>query len=240
MRQSIRWTLVSLIALLVAGTAEAQTPTTSFGDPGHFAISGERMFGYVHTTQTQSVTGAGDTTTTTNTVSLLGSPISAAVSIYTYPRVAFDAFVAPGVSLGAAVTYFHVSESLSQAGSTTSGDASLSGLLLAPRIGFAPRLSPVVSLWLRAGITYADISTDSTFNGTNQGNVSSHVFAATIEAPLAVTLVPRVLLLIGPTADIGLSGTRKSTPPAIVGASSTSQDIKETDIGFQVGLAIFL
>ena len=240
MRRGARWTLVSLLTIL-SGRAVAQTEADepSFGDKGHIAISVERLFGYVHASQktSQPASTGGDSTTTDSVFSVLGSPITAATSIYTFPRVAFDLFVAPGLSIGASISYFHVSESLGQlAMTTTNGSASLSGIVAAPRIGYAARLSPTVWLWPRAGITYVNASND-TF-GTDTGTVSVSLFAATIEAPLTVAVVPRALILVGPTADIGLSGTRKSSSSAA--GPAPNRDIKETDFGVQAGVLLFL
>jgi hypothetical protein len=239
MRRRARWALVGLIALL-AWPAEAQTTDPSFGDTGHVALSGERLFGFSHAIQTRSVPGASDSKTTSNTVSLLGSPVTAIFNIYTFPRVAFDAFVAPGVSVGASASYFHASESLGPlGGSPGSNDVTLSGFVLAPRIGFAVPLNPLVSIWPRAGITYVYVSNDTTFNGVGQGSTTTNFFAATIEVPVTVTIVPRALFLIGPTVDIGLSGGAKSAP-ATPGAATVSVDEKDTEFGLQAGFLIFL
>src|SRR5262245_50485308 len=108
--------LICLGALIVAqGTAWAQERAPAFGERGHFAVSTERLFGYSHVSQT---TAANDnmpfeSTMTTNNISLLNSPFSSAVSFLNFPRLAFDVFAAPGLSLGASLGYFHTSQSAS-------------------------------------------------------------------------------------------------------------------------------
>src|SRR4051812_38410208 len=59
--------------------AQAEPAEAGFGDKGHFALSTERLFGYVHASQ-QDV----GSTTTFNSISLLGSPISTFASVYTF------------------------------------------------------------------------------------------------------------------------------------------------------------
>jgi hypothetical protein len=212
-----------VVGLLAAGGrawAQAEPPEAGFSDKGHFALSAERMFGYVHTSEDD-----GGTKTTFNSISLLGSPIANIASIYTFPRVGFDGFVAPSVSLGGSLTYFHLS-------SSGSGSGTVSGFLVAPRVGFAGRLAPTVWIWPRAGVTYVNFSTSPT-----GGSQSSHLFAATVEVPVVVALAPQALLLIGPTLDLGLSGSTTISGSAL-GGTDLTRDIKETDIGFQVGFAL--
>jgi hypothetical protein len=225
-----RWLAVAAIVVGISATAprahaQAEPPEAGFGDKGHFAIAAERMFGYVHVSQDQ--TNVGTTTTrTSNSISLLGSPISNAASVYTYPRVGFDAFIAPSISLGGSLTYFH----LSQSGNGNSNTAS--GFLVAPRLGFAARLGQSAWLWPRAGITYVSLSVD-VGAGTSE---TVSLFAATVEAPVVVMLAPQAILLIGPTVDLGLSGSTKLNGGTL--GTGTNSDQKETDIGVQAGFAL--
>jgi hypothetical protein len=215
-----------IVAAMLAGIgsrawAQAEPPEAGFGDKGHLVLGAERMFGYVHTSEQDM------TTTTFNSISLLGSPISNIVSVFTFPRVGFDGFIAPSISLGGSATYFHLS-------STNTGSGSISGFLLAPRLGFAGRLGPTVWIWPRAGITYVNVSTDGS-GGTSQ---SSYLLAATVELPVVVELAPRALLMIGPTLDLGVSGST-TLNSLVVGGGNNTRDIKETDIGLQIGFALY-
>ena len=87
----------------------------------------------------------------------------------------------------------------------------------------------------RAGITYVNLSTDS---GSGTSSQSSYLLAATVELPVVVALAPRALLLIGPTLDLGVSGSSTVNGLA-VGLGNTSRDIKETDIGLQASFALY-
>jgi len=225
--------LLSLVlAQSVRAQAQEEPADAVFGVKGHLVIGGERMFGYGHTRQDETSDGS-TRTTTLNTVSFLGaalstSSLSSSLSAYTFPRVGVDAFVAPSISLGGSVTYFRVSSS---AGGI---DETQSGVLVAPRAGFAVRLAPAIWLWPRAGITYVHVWTD--FGGSIQpSSGSASLFAATVEVPVVLALAPHALALIGPTVDVGLSGSSKVTD----GGSTFNYDLKETDIGLQASFMFY-
>jgi len=193
----------------LAGRASAQD--ASFGDKGHLALSAERLFGYVHT-ESKASTTAASASRSVDSVTVLANPIAGATG-YGWPRIGIDGFVARGVSIGGSFGYFHYSPD---------GSTSVSGFVLAPRLGYAAMVGPRVAIWPRLGFTYEQISQSSTQN----------VFALTVEAPFTILVVPRAAFLIGPTADIGLGG----------GSSVSGTDISEkiTDFGLQAGLLLFL
>ena len=216
------------LALAASARAQAQAdaPDAGFGDKGHLAIAGERMFGYVHVSQTQMIADA-QSTQTFSSISLLGSPVNNLAGVYTFPRIAFDGFIAPSISIGGSATYFRFS---APSTNTPNGE---SGFLVAPRIGYTLRLAPTVWVWPRAGITYVRLSAD--FGSGLSG--SSSVFAATVEAPLVLALAPRAFVLIGPTVDLGLSGSRQTDSNS--GTNNSIIDaVRETDIGLQAGLML--
>jgi hypothetical protein len=231
--------LICLGALIAAqSTAWAEQAAPAFGDRGRVALSVERLFGYTHAAQTTpaDMNTAFETTTTTNSISLLGSPFAGVVSLFSFSRLGIDVFAARGLSLGASVGYSHLSQSASlrpMPVGVTLGEASLNGVLAAPRIGYALRANDVVSIWPRAGITFVYLTTDTSV-GTS---TSLHLLDLTLEAWVSLALAPRVHVLIGPTFDIGLEGhtTRKARA-----VPDMSNDIKETDIGVQTGLLILL
>jgi hypothetical protein len=204
-----------LVSVTLAATpASAQTPA-SFGGKGSLVLSAERLFGYDYSTNSGFLTGNQSSSTTT--FSLVTSPFGVVTSNFGFARLAFDGFVTDTLSLGGAVSYF--SSSVTQGGRTTD----LSGVLVAPRIGFAVGFSRVVSLWGRGGISYLSVETTAT---------KTSLFALTLEAPLVFSLSEHFALTLGPTLDVGLSGTRTTT----VGPVSTSTDVKGNDFGVQFGM----
>jgi hypothetical protein len=201
---------ITLLLLTLAGKAGAQEP--AFGDKGHVAMSVERLFGFVHTSETRSAVGGGSNTQSQDTFTLLTNPVAVA-SGYAWPRVGFDVFITSRVSVGAAAGYFNVSPP----------NGSLSGFVFAPRVGYAGYLGPRIAIWPRGGFTFEQVSNDST---------KRTAFALTLEAPLAVLISPRIAILIGPTLDLPLSGTLTVT--------NVSTDDKFTEFGLQAGLLVFL
>jgi hypothetical protein len=183
----------------------------AFGDAGHVAVSAERLFGFVHTELSEN-----GTSVSANTINLLSAPTALVGTGYSWPRIGFDVFVAPSVSMGIAASYFNISQG--------TGSGSISGFQLAPRFGYAANVAPKLSIWPRGGITYEHVTND---NGAGTTATQSF-FALTLEAPFAILVVPRAAFLIGPTLDIGLSGT------------TSGVDQKFTDFGIQAGLLLFI
>lgn len=212
-------------------------------------VSVERLFGYLHVAQTQdnSMGGLTDkTTTTTNSFSFLGGSLNTIAGAFTFPRVGFDVFVTPGLSVGASATYFHLSNN----NDTDQGQppdnvatTTISGYVLAPRVGYAVRVGLKAWVWLRAGITYASLSS-STSNGlaanpaTATASSSTSLTAITIEAPIAIGVGSHAVVLIGPTVDVGVSGTAKRGSSAGDLQIDTSSPAKESDVGLQAGVAL--
>ena len=212
MKRALLWSVLLMLSFSVR-RAWAEDGDVSFGQSGHVAISAERLFGFVHTDESENGASAS-----ANTINLLSAPTALIGSGYTWPRIGFDFFVSQSVSLGVAASYFNLSP---EAGS-------LSGFQLAPRVGYSARVGEKVAIWPRGGITYEYVSTSS--GGGSSGTQS--LVALTLEAPFAILVVPRAAFLIGPTVDIGLTGTASS--------GGTNTDQKFTDFGLQCGLLVFI
>ncbi len=103
--------------------------------------------------------------------------------------------------------------------------------MLAPRLGFAVRVAPSVWIWPRAGVTYVRLSSRI---GSDGPAGTTDLFAATVEAPVAIALGPKAFAMIGPTVDIGLSGSNTSNS-----IPNPSLGIKETDVGLQAGFVLY-
>lgn len=213
---------LSFTFVLVSTADKAVAQEKTFGQRGQLVLSAERLTGFVHTRMTTSVGGQSMSDSAT-TLTLLGNPLGLVASGYAWPRIALDGFVAENVSLGAAVTFFHVSP---EEGSST-------GVVLAPRVGYSARLSPRVAIWPRLGFTYARVSSS---NDTVNLSSKQSLFALTVEAPIVISVVPQGAITVGPTLDLGLGGSRSQT---VGGGGETSIDQKFTDFGIQAGLLLF-
>jgi hypothetical protein len=207
----------------------------TLGDPGHWAISLERVFGFDYARETLSIGGVDMQTNSGTSFSLFSSPLSAMFSAFSFPRAGFDVFVAPGLSLGTSVGVFYAKETVAPTG-VTATDESVKGILLTPRIGYVLHLAPWVSFWPRGGISIIYASTDvSNGGGASQTN-TAHLIAGTIEAPFVFTIAPRVAFTFGPTFDMTFSG---GTTTSGYGASATV-DERVLEIGAQAGLVVTL
>lgn len=228
--------LAAGIGALSCPTAKAQEPD-QFARANQFALSAERVFGFVHSSNTQEP--AADTTDTTSytNINLLTNPMGGFFTGYSVARIGFDFFVIDGLSIGAALGYFSASQSneTEVMGTTSESDGpTFSGFLVAPRIGYAYMFNPTVGIWPRGGITYAhrNISDPDSDNENSQNRL-----AVTLELPLVISPVPHVGFLLGPTLDLGVSGSdnNENTPPI----PDAEVDAKTTDIGVQTGVLVY-
>jgi len=246
MKRFLVWCALALV-IGFGARAGAQTPedpagaptsgvaaAPTVGDPGHWAISLERAFGFDYVKETQSMAGVDQQTRSSTSFSLFSNPLSPLLSAFSFPRAGFDLFVAPGLSLGTSLGVFHGSQSATPTGGTETSQ-SFTGVVVTPRIGYVAHLAPSISFWPRAGISIIYASTSTSSGGTDTSQ-SSHLIAGTVEAPFVFTIAPRVAFTFGPTFDISFSGGSSAT---LYGMSVTVDD-KVLEIGAQAGLVITL
>jgi len=217
-----------------AATA-APAAAAAFGEAWHYAISLERAVGYDHVSLTQGSYGKDSGTvngksTTASNFSLFGAPNTGALAAFSFPRVAFDLFVPPHFSVGIGLGALYGSSSVTESGLGTTTH-SFTGLLAAPRVGYALNLATAITLWARGGISvvYSKVET-----GGALGPTSSRLVAATIELPVVFTVLPRLALTAGPTLDITFSGHGGGSGPY------QSYDEHVTELGIQGGVLIHL
>ena len=113
---------------------------------GTLVLSFDRLSGFSHVNYLHE-DGQEDYVVDRAYFSLLGARPSSGnggetVAVHTSPRIAFDAFVMGGLSLGVTGLFWS-----GLSGGPTS-------ILIGPRIGYAVLLSDVVGVWPRAGISY--------------------------------------------------------------------------------------
>lgn len=222
---------LAALFFLAAPDANAQD---RFGKGGQFVLSAERLFGVVVTSSKEEEAGIEETTSYT-VISLFSSPFNTFFTNYSFARMGADYLVADSISIGGALAYFTASGTVEQEGQPDQDTATTSGFLLAPRIGFAHMFQGAVGIWPRAGVTYLRAGTEND-EGTFEN--SANRFAVTLEAPLVITPAPHAMITIGPTLDLGVSGSDETSydDPTI---SDTEEDVTGTDYGLQAGLGIF-
>jgi|SRR5215831_9688030 len=216
-----------------APAAGAAGAVAAFGAAWHYAISLERAVGYDHVSQTLSQYG-NDTKTAATNLSLFGPPNTGTLAAFSFPRAAFDLFLAQDFSVGLALGALYGSTSVTQS-SGNATDQSFIGLVAAPRVGYALQLAPDVTLWARGGVSVAYVRVDIGANYST-GPASSHLVAATIELPFVFTILPRLALTAGPTLDVTFNGHLER--PSF--GTNSPYDEHITELGIQGGVLLFL
>jgi hypothetical protein len=218
-------------------SADASRPADAptIGDPGHWSISLDRLFGFDYMKETTSVSGVDTQTSSSTSFSFFGSPSLLVSSIFGFPRAGVDVFVAPGLSVGTALAVIHGSQDQTPTGGMTT-NVSFVGLMAAPRIGYVARLAPSISFWPRAGVSIYYIKLDSSPGGLSE---TLHFFAATVEAPLVFTVAPRAAFTFGPTLDVTFSGGATIDQPSSYGGTAGG-DARVLEIGAQAGFVVTL
>jgi hypothetical protein len=231
MRVSLGHRMAMVAALLlVTPAAWAQ----EFAKQGQLAVSAERLFGVVLSSESSDQDGV-TTTEKWTTFHLLGNPTSAVTTTYSWPRLAVDYFLIDGFTLGGSVAYITASQSLTQeeGNETREQDAgTVSGFLLSPRAGYVFMFHDVLGIWPRLGITYLSLTAED-----EDGEVVDEFDrqALLIEALFVAAPFENLAFTLGPTLDIGLSGSRE-VPDFDTGQGTVKEDIKATDIGVHAGL----
>jgi hypothetical protein len=180
----------------------------NIGNAGQLVFGAERLTGISF-----NRFGYNGGTGTSTSIGLLG-PFSGENSVGS-PRVGLDYFVIDSVSIGAGLWYAHDS-GVSVAGGSGSGSHTF---LFAPRVGYAYAFDDTFSVWPRAGITYVS-------------QTGGHYLDLTLEGLFGISPVSHLVILGGPFADLGLSGSQN--------AGAGSQDAKQTGFGLTFGLAGYI
>ena len=222
----------------------------NLGNPGTFALSAERLMGVAFERYKLEDSEAGVTTTDTTSqtvVALLGvAPTTGlSTSLGLIPRLGFDYFPIKGLSLGTSLIYIASSGKdkveLSGGGIDSSEETDLpkdSTLLFHPRVGYAIAFNDTVAVWPRLGLTYLHGKTkyEPDQPGADDVEYIINSTALTLEGFLALSPVNHFAILVGPFADIGVGGKRKTKS----GGDETEIDSRLSSFGIALNLTGFL
>jgi hypothetical protein len=148
----------------------------AFGHKGDVSFAADRLMGiYLYKD------GPGDRT-------ILGFLAPPGAPVYTNARLGIDGFVTEGLSIGGSFAYW-------------SYDGP-SGVLFAPRVGYAFEFSNSFGFWPRGGLTYRNFSA---------GNNRDEELALTLEGMFYGSPVNHFAFIFGPAFDIGLVGDGPET-----------------------------
>jgi hypothetical protein len=206
----------------------------------HFVISAERLTSILSWSQGSKSTGTftdpatGTSFTSTNEGEESGTDVSLLSAggfldnPFSLPRVGFDYMFSNGLTIGGSLSYVVTSgesEDKDSDGTTRTEDRpTVDIFLLAPRLGMFLGATPKLGIWLRGGITRWALSSerdrDNGDGTTTRTTYAATLVAVTLDPQLVISPVPHVGITVGPTLDIGVSGSAETT-----GSSSTSGSV---------------
>ncbi len=244
---------------------ESEDASPSLGDPlqlggTRFIVSVERATSVLAWAGTTTITNTsfnqfGDPTTSDQEVESSGTDVSflggnTENNPFAIPRVAFDAMLNSGLTLGGSLTYLtssskaEIPSDLDPTVKTTVDGPTRSTFILSPRIGVMLKASPTVGIWLRGGITRVSVTSETKrsiddVDGTREVTTTgTGTFVnVSLDPQLVLMPVPHVGITLGAAVDIGASGTYKFET-----SGSPSQEVDQTlsSYGATAGLvAIF-
>jgi hypothetical protein len=220
---------IGAASILFCGVASAQA-AGNFGEAGSFVVSAERLTGLyfdridVETDGVQDigpVDADGEIETSRTTFVFLGN--DAETTAAGIPRLAFDFFVIPSLSLGGALMFTTRSQEDDsnynvdlpgdpETSSTT--ETSETTFAIAPRVGYGSMFTDLLGLWARGGITYAsnheevDVEDVDAFDNitTSHAETTIHHWSLSLDGMLVISPIGHFAFAVGPYLDIPLTG----------------------------------
>lgn len=235
---------------LASNVAFAQDPAPAgagIGSAGNLIVSAERMFGVAFTSEKSEQTVGGVTTTQTNSDTGFGLLWNPGTSTpYNVPRVGVDYTVIDGLTVGGSLGFYTQSSKTKQeqGGASQEQDGpSLTALLFAPRVGYMLQFGDTMGLWLRGGVTYYNISSESESTvGANTVKNENGIngLALSLDPAFVITPVSHFGFFAGAMIDFGLTGKSKSESTSGGTTTSTEVDQKFNNFGINFGLLGYL
>jgi hypothetical protein len=192
----------------------------------------ERVFGFT----TSTLTDEGDVVT--NTTSLtgfsLGNTGRNTLAGYSVPRVNVDYILPMGLSFGGAFGLSTVGfRSENKTGQVTvTNEATLTGFLFAPRVGYMIGLNEQFGIWPRGGFSYIYASTTDEDADNDNGDTSTGYGALTLEVPFVFAPTKSFGFVATPALDLGVAGSRET------GGEEYDGDLSLTEFGITLGLFV--
>jgi hypothetical protein len=155
--------------------------------------------------------------------------------------LSIDFTVANNISVGGSIAFISRSGKTDQLRSsvTTSVDSpTIIGFAFAPRVGYILSVNQMIGIWLKGGVTYFSLKSDSTFMGSSR-TLTDTGFSLNLEPELVVLPVPHFGFTVSGLGDIALSGNHNETTTGAV-ATSTDEGFKVNNFGLALGLLGFI
>jgi hypothetical protein len=225
--------MANRISLLVVGLSLALAPSAAHAATpgvhhGTMMVSAERLFGL----SVGRVTTGNNNAQTSDDQTHFGlflAPTTAAWNPYMVPRLAFDLAPIDGLTVGGSLG-FVVSD--------LENSQSVTAFLLAPRVGYILGLGHLVSLWLRGGIPYFNISTHADTGAVTKTSDTVWGLGLDLEPTLLVSPWEHVGFTAGLLVDLPMTGkgSHETTNTVTSVTTSTSVDTTVRHIGLLLGM----
>jgi hypothetical protein len=183
---------LAAFGLVVTASSLAQAQT--LGVRHDFTIGVERVFG-MYSGRVELERPPLDYSVETTS---FGLAFQRPISMLATPRVSFDYFIIPSLSLGGTLGF----DSADPGGDPDNNDEESGAVLFAPRVGYAIPFNTEWGVWFRGGLTYVAWDTDDNDEGTS-------LMALSGEAAFYFMPVPAVGFTGGPVLDLGISGEER-------------------------------
>lgn len=222
--------------LAIASSAQADP---QLGAQGQLIFSADRLSPLLsYSRLTEDDNKGNKITTSTTSLSLFwsGSP----QDLYDIPRLGLDYAIAPSVTIGGnffATIPMSSRESVTDNNQTVSQDGDkVSGIGVAARAGYVVPLGGSIALWARGGLEYARVGTTSPRGNNDERYTSLSQFALNLEPQLVLSPGPHVGIMIGPVADIPLTGTFHTERTENGQTTSENFDASQLHLGINLSL----
>lgn len=190
MKTLIRCSSSLPVALSVLGWSAAAS-AQGLGDDGDFTIGVERVFGLYTMHIEQELPGPVDLERDPGSFGFMFQ--SAPDSPLVVPRVGFDYFIIPQLSLGGSLALASYDPD-----DDDDDDDEVSTFLFAPRVGYAIEFNASWGVWLRGGFSY--------YSQGFANDTSRNLLALSGEGAFYYLPAPNVGFTLSPLFDLGLTG----------------------------------
>jgi hypothetical protein len=222
---------MGLAAVFCSGSVSAEP----FAKHGTVAVGTERVFGINYTKSTVKDLGATQEDQGSSTsIAFLGT---LPTSIGAIPRLNFDVFLGPGVSVGGGVMYQHIRSASTFGATNTSSDSNAAYILVAPRVGFGIPINAALAVWPRWGISYLHLKSEDPDVDPAIGTrtYSTGMWYTTLDALLLISPVQHVAFNVGPTFDVLIHGpSRKRNDVGVA-----TGDYSSYSLGLHAGMTVW-
>jgi hypothetical protein len=223
--------LLAASLTLLPTAARAATPGV---EHGAMMLSAERLFGL---DVSHSAQGGGNNEIDRDQThfGLALAPLTPNPNVYLLPRLAFDFAIIDGLTVGGSLG-FGVGK-----GTVGNSEPSYTNFLIAPRVGYVLGLSKPISLWLRGGFTYFNLTSHadpSVLPPNTDRSLTLWGMALNLEPTLMISPIEHVAFTVSALFDLPLAG--KQSTETVTGAvtTTTSIDFSVRNFGLVAGLIV--